>query len=141
MALSADRANARITPFAELIMPYDVDGGSTIYKHALVCPNALGYLVPAADTSGFEDVVGIAEKKVDNSDGSDGDEVCPVRSGIVVNLACSGADHTWLGEMAYATADDTVAITSSNNIQVGPVVKIVSATEVLVAIPAGGHGG
>src|SRR3989339_1611977 len=67
-ALTRDRA----TPYREGIeVEYLVAANTKIYAGSLVCLNAAGYAVPAADTAGYQ-LAGVALEQVDNSDGSDG---------------------------------------------------------------------
>ncbi len=64
-ALTRDRA----TPYREGIeVEYPVAANTKIYAGSLVCVNAAGYAVPAADTSGYR-FAGVALEQVDNSGG------------------------------------------------------------------------
>ena len=75
-ALTRDRA----TPYREGIeVEYPVAANMKIYAGSLVCVNAAGYAVPAADTSGYR-FAGVALEQVDNSDG--GKNVRVRRAGV-----------------------------------------------------------
>jgi len=136
-ALSADRQ----TPSrAFQIKGYKVDGGSIIYKGALVCLNAAGYLVPAADTAGFSGVVGVADEYIDNSGGSDGDKECRVASGRAFQFAATSITQAMVGTVMYVVDDQTFddAAGATNEIPAGILVKRDGNTQGWLYIPEGG---
>lgn len=122
------------------IQVYPVDGGSVIYKGALVAVNASGYLIPAADAAGAK-VVGVADEKVDNSAGSDGTLNCRVVSGRAFKFAASSITQAMLGEMMYVVDDQTFDDgIGTNAVKAGRLVQFVSTTEGWIHIPFGGIG-
>ena len=122
-ALTRDRA----TPYREGIeVEYPVAANMKIYAGSLVCVNAAGYAVPAADTSGYR-FAGVALEQVDNSDG--GKNVRVRRAGVFEFDAMS-ISQDMVGAPMYAADDHTFddAAGPTNDIKVGLLVKYVSAT-------------
>ena len=122
-ALTRDRA----TPYREGIeIEYPVAANTKIYAGSLVCVNAAGYAVPAADTSGYR-FAGVALEQVDNSDG--GKNVRVRRAGVFEFDAVS-ISQDMVGAPMYAADDHTFddAAGPTNDIKVGLLVKYVSAT-------------
>jgi hypothetical protein len=122
-ALTRDRA----TPYREGIeVEYPVAANMKIYAGSLVCVNAAGYAVPAADTSGYR-FAGVALEQVDNSDG--GKNVRVRRAGVFEFDAVS-ISQDMVGAPMYAADDHTFddAAGPTNDIKVGLLVKYVSAT-------------
>ena len=123
-ALTRDRA----TPYREGIeVEYPVAANTKIYAGSLVCVNAAGYAVPAADTSGYR-FAGVALEQVDNSDG--GKNVRVRRAGVFEFDAVS-ITQDMVGAAMYAADDHTFddAAGPTNDIKVGLLVKYVSATK------------
>lgn len=116
------------------LLSFPVVASDIIYKGAIVKINAAGYLAPmAAEAGAFN--AGIAYEKVDNSAGSAGDEECLVLREGVFKLAGSGFSQADLGSTVYASDDQTVSTTQgANEIAVGKIVEVVSATEIYVDI-------
>jgi hypothetical protein len=134
MALTANRYDERFAAGWQL--PFPVSAQTTIYKGALVCIDADGYLVPAADTAGLR-FVGVARDSGDNSSGSDGDlEVVVVTQGSIV-VARSGAAAGDVGESAYCSDDEAVALTTENEVYAGLIVAVVDSGHVRLRFDAG----
>lgn len=132
MALSGDRDTRRREG---VYARYPVAGGVKIYRGGMVCLNASGYAVPAADAPDYK-FAGIAVDSVDNSSGSDGDVyIRVIRKGTFAVSKDSPA-LTDIGENAYVVDDETVSTAATtNNILAGIVVDIdISAGEVWVEI-------
>lgn len=104
-----------------------------IYRGALVMHNTSGYLAPAATGAGGI-FAGVAMEKVDNSGGSAGDVECKYQSEGVFLLEGSGLAQGDVGDMVYASDDQTITKTSTNNPLVGQIIKFVSATQVWVKL-------
>ena len=126
-ALTRDRA----TPYREGIeVEYLVAANTKIFAGSLVCVNAAGYAVPAADTSGYQ-LAGVALEQVDNSDGSDGGKTVRLRRTGVFEFDAVSISQSMVGLLMYAaddhTFDDAAGLT--NDIKVGLLVKYVSATK------------
>ncbi len=123
-ALSAD-ANI---PYKEAgLQSFPVAGSSTqIYKGAIVCTNASGYLVAGADTDGLK-FEGIAYENVLNS-GSDGDYNCKVFTGGVHLLPATSITQAMVGQYMYIVDDGTMDESSTNKLCVGRLVEFVSTT-------------
>jgi predicted RecA/RadA family phage recombinase len=126
-ALTRDRA----TPYREGIeVEYSVAANTKIYAGSLVCVNAAGYAVPAADTTGYQ-FAGVAMEQVDNSGGSDGGQSVRLRRAGVFEFDAASISQAMAGTDMYAKDDHTFADTAgaANHIKVGRLVKYVSATK------------
>lgn len=130
-AAAADRHWTDIQP-GELLSVL-VKASTKIFKGTAVCVDATGYAVPGADTAALI-FVGWAYEQADNSSGADGAKAVRVRTSDVLPMISSGADQSWVGSLAMLVDDQTVAlaITTTNDIQCGVIVRVNSATEVEV---------
>jgi len=120
------------------IIYYPILSTATIYKGAIVCTQtpANGYLVPGADTAGYN-MAGIAvENSIAVAGESDGDRGVRVFLNGVFQIPCTGATQAWVGRQLCALDDNTVALRQStvNGIIVGNCVGYISSTEVKVAV-------
>lgn len=79
MALAQDRNTPMKHEARTVSCP--VAGATIIFKGAIVCANAAGYLVPADDVAGLV-VMGVSDQHIDNSAGADGDVRCLVLKGV-----------------------------------------------------------
>jgi len=104
-----------------------------IYRGAMVVYNTAGYLAPASTAAGVV-FAGVSELEVDNSGGSAGDLLCPHKTEGVYLLTGASLAQTDVGVQVYASDDQTITKTSSNNAPVGKIVKFVSATQVWVKL-------
>ena len=104
-----------------------------VFRGALVMYNTAGFLAPAATGAG-NIFAGIAEEEVDNSGGSAGDERCKHKIEGSYLLTGSGFVQGDIGETVYASDDQTITKTSTNNPLVGQIVQFVSATQVFVKL-------
>jgi hypothetical protein len=125
MALAADRL---IEYREDELQPFPVATGAVIYAGALVCLNAAGYLVPAADTATLK-FVGVAIEAKDNTAGQNGDLKCLVRREGVFRFKATSIAQASAGDIMYAKDDETFDESSDNGIRVGRLVEIISATE------------
>lgn len=127
-ALTADQDVGRKTGG---LQSFPVSADETIYKGAMVCVDADGYLVAAADTAGYK-FAGVAyEKKANTSAagyGSDGDLWCRVYTEGIFELTCTDITQAMVGEIMFVKDDDVVDETSTNYVAVGLLVEYVSAT-------------
>ena len=125
----------------QLLGPIDVAASTLIYKKKLVALNSAGDLVPAADSASLGHALGVSYDHYDNSDGDAGDITAEVACGMAYLFDASGADATWLGQLAYVTDENTVALSNTNKNIAGVCVGVDSATAVWVwigppAVPA-----
>lgn len=107
-----------------------------IYKGSMVCIDSSGYLVPASDTSGLSNVVGVADENVDNSGGSAGDKNCRVRQARAHLFAASSIVQANVGDTMFVVDDQTFDNNDpGNGIRAGILVEFVSSTSgwILVA--------
>ena len=111
-----------------------VKGSTHIYQGAILIIGADGYVKPAvAEANAF--LAGIAYEEVDNSAGSDGDKEVRVIRNENHLLNGSGLAITDMGSSVYASDDQTVSTTQgANEVKVGQIVEVVSATEIYVDI-------
>ena len=126
-ALTRDRA----TSYREGIeVEFPVAAATKIYAGSMVCVNAGGYAVPAADASGCR-FAGVALEQVDNATGTDGVKVIRLRRTGVFEFDAAALTQTKVGDAMYAVDDQTFAETggATNHIKVGTLVKYVSATK------------
>lgn len=102
--------------------------GTTIYKGTMVCMNASGYAVPAADTSGYSNVMGVADEQVINS-GASGAKRIRVVANRRFRMAATSLTQAMVGSKVYAVDDQTVDDASiTNDIVAGILVEYESAT-------------
>lgn len=146
-ALAADRVTTSKGKLRR--QRYKVAASTVIYAGGMVCCNASGYAVPAANTAGFSDVVGIATAKADNSAGLDGAIDVIVEYGpegaflLDVHASITQAD---VGRDAYVTDDQTVCdlAQSTNDIKVGRILEYLDESQdkawVVIANVAGAAG-
>jgi predicted RecA/RadA family phage recombinase len=105
-----------------------------IFKGAIVMLNASGLLAPAAALAGAK-MAGMAYEKCDNSNGAAGDVDCKLLREGLFELSGSGFTQADVGEEVYASDDQTVSTTQgTNEIAVGKIAQVVSATKVFVDI-------
>lgn len=126
-ALSADRKTTSKGKLRR--QEYPVAASQTIYAGALVCIDADGYAIPAADTAGISDVVGVATAKADNSSGADGDINVVVEYGGAFLLDEASVTQADVGRDAVVSDDQTItnAATATNDITVGRILSFDSA--------------
>lgn len=134
-ALTSDR-NTEYSLGDLLSMP--VAAGSRIFAGALVCSNASGHALRAADEAGlvFE---GVATAQADNRNGAAGDVRVVVRRRGRYRVDCaSPLDLSALSAQVYAVDDHTVAVADdvSHNVAVGVIDKVEGADECWVSIDA-----
>ncbi len=118
------------------ILSYPVAASTKLFEGALITLNASGYAVKAADTTNFT-FVGVCDETADNSSGSAGDIRVKVWTyGVIDVVAGFSAAAADAGLKVYATDDQTVdkVGTTTNDILVGKIVEVVSASKLRVAI-------
>lgn len=107
-----------------------------LYEGTLISLNTSGYATNASDTAN-EKFVGVARKEVDNSAGAAGDkDVLVWASGVVEVAAGWSAAQGDVGKQVYASDNQTVNLAANltNDVLVGRIVEVVSASKVRVAI-------
>jgi hypothetical protein len=107
-----------------ILVAYKVAAEAVIYKGAMVCLNARGYAVPAADAPGLK-FVGFAYERGDNAGGSDGDIMVRVWKDGSFRVAMSSPASEDLGADAYVVDDNAVALDTAYSIWAGTIVEIV----------------
>jgi|SaaInlStandDraft_2_1057019.scaffolds.fasta_scaffold124811_2 hypothetical protein len=133
--MTALAANKNIGEKEGKLIDCPVVNADIIYKGALVKHNAAGYIAPAAAEVGGV-FAGIAFEKADNSAGSAGDiSVRVQKTGLFLMVGTGTIAQTDIGQVAYASDDQTVSKTQGANEQaVGVFAVFVSATSVWVRI-------
>lgn len=133
-ALAADRITPSKANSGDRAYSLKVAASTTIYRGALVAVNASGYAVPAAATAGLR-VIGVAQSKVDNSTGSNGDKSVQVQDGIHFfkndSDAVAQAD---VGRHCYVQDDQTVQDENGGAPIVAGIVTAVETTGVWVKV-------
>lgn len=125
---SVDRQDGDVVSFKQAAVK--------IWEGALVSVNAAGYVTNATDTTA-EVVVGVADQTVDNSAGAAGDLSIKVRRTGVYNFVFGGtATIADVNTLVYAVDNQTVDLVgvTTNDILVGRIVEVVTATKVRVDI-------
>ena len=125
--LTRDRA----TSYREGVeVDYPVAAGAKIYAGSLVCVNADGFAVPAADNSDYV-FVGVALEQMDNSAGANGAKSLRVRREGVFEFDAASITQAMVGDPMYVVDDHTFddAAGPTNDIKVGLLVKFASATK------------
>jgi hypothetical protein len=132
----------RNTPYFETLtdLPRLAKGAVKIYRGAMTCRGADGYLIPAANTSGLE-FDGVSQENVDTTGIADGVKKCIVRRCGIWEFAAAGLAITDIGKPVYVSDDQTVTLTPGH-VCAGKLVGIDGATVAQVDIEAAtrGHG-
>lgn len=119
-----------------VILPFPVEENTKIVEGALVSVNAAGYAVNATDTTG-ERVVGVTSASADNTGGADGAiDVTVWTNGAHSFVANFSATIANVGDKVYAVDNQTVdlAATTTNDVLVGVIVGVESASQVRVML-------
>ena len=126
--------NKEVSEKNSRIIENPVAASTVIFKGAIVMSNATGYLAPAAALADAV-MAGIAYEKADNANGADGDVNCKLLREGSFELSGSGFTQADLGLAVYASDDQTVSTTQgTNEVEVGKIVQVVSASKVFVDI-------
>lgn len=128
MALSA---NAEIPHFVDQELRLFQCANEHIYKGALLSFESGGYCAPLTAAEVF---AGIAYEEIDNSGGSDGDLSVRAYTQGDFEFPLSGVTIANIGAACYASADDTLTLTSSSNTFVGYIVDVPAANTVILRI-------
>ena len=99
-----------------------------IYEGAAVGISS-GYARPLA---AGDDFVGFADRTVDNSDGSSGDVVIPVKAKGRIKLPVSSAAIGNINDGVYADGDNSFTITSSGHSLIGYIRRHITGTTCIV---------
>lgn len=108
-----------------------VAASAHVFKGALVGVTTGGYARPL---SGGDLFAGIAYEEVDNSGGSNGAKSVRIYTLGDFGHALGGATIANVGDAVYASADDTLTLTSSSNSYVGTIVDVPSSGQVIVRL-------
>lgn len=121
-ALTADKR--RVKQGAGDKFPVPVAASTTIHGGAMVCFDASGNAVPAADTAGL-DFAGIACARADNASGSAGDIEVEVERGQLEKIATAVVVAGDKGLDAVVADDQTVtdSAAGTNDVRVGKIEK------------------
>lgn len=132
--LTQDRNTLRKAPGG--ITAYAVAAGQKIFAGSLVCVNANGYLVPAANTAGLR-FVGVAKQFVDNSSGGDGFIICEVWTTGEFEFATAAVARGDINKTAFAVDDQTFSFNANQGVCCGMITGFVSATKAWLCIDPG----
>ncbi len=101
-----------------------------IFEGSAVGDNGSGFNRPLVSADPFR---GFSTRKVDNTDGSDGDENVHVIEKGYIQLSVTGVvDEDDVGETVYATDDNLFTLTSSGTSDIGKIVRHVSGAICIV---------
>lgn len=115
------------------VVSYPVAGGVTIYKGAMVAANDSGYARPvAAGNGGTDKFLGVALETVTST--ANGEKSVRVLKSGVFTYNGSGLTQALVGTTVYGQDDNTITTTATNNIPVGVVVEVLSATRASIRI-------
>lgn len=118
------------------VQNYPVGAAKKFYKGSLVCvPTATGFAEAGTDIAA-SNFVGVGYEDADNSAGAAGALSGRVHKTGSFVFNAVGALQTWVSKPMMLTDDNTVALTSTNSIQVGVCTEFISATKVRVRIDA-----
>ena len=121
------------------LLAIPVAGGEQIFAGSLVCSNAAGFAVPAADGAGLT-FQGVAMERADNRTGGDGDLRILVHRRGRFRFACQTTlKYSALSAMVYAVDDQTVAADAAettNDVLVGVIDKVEDTHECWISIDA-----
>lgn len=137
-ALSAD-APRQMKVANQRLHTHPVASATTIYKGGLVCLDATGYAIPAADTAGISNVIGVATEKIVNS-GADGAKDIEIASNVDVLMDATSITQAMLGTTMYVVTDNDIddAAGATNERAAGTLIEFVSSTSGWILIPTGG---
>jgi hypothetical protein len=122
-ALSAD---AQVDRKDAGLQSFPVEATTQIYKGAMVCLNAAGYLVAGADTAGYK-FVGIAYENILGT--TQGAKSCRVYTLGRFLMTATSITQAMVGNTLYLVDDATVDdVTVTNFVAVGKLVQYVSST-------------
>lgn len=129
-------ANAKLLSKGEdQLRAFAVKAAAKVYQGAIVGIEAASGFARAATAGGTPDIrCGIARALADNTGGANGaiDVECYTRGEFL--LTGSGFAQTDVGAVVYASADDTITKTSTNNVLLGRITRFVSSTQVWVEL-------
>lgn len=106
---------------------YPVAAATLIYDGSMVCLNASGFAVPGADVANYT-CVGMADLRVDNSTGANGDKWIQIKAPIIAKFAATSITQAMVGKTMYVKDDQTFDDTSTNLVMAGVLVDYESAT-------------
>jgi hypothetical protein len=128
MALSANRDVDRYVD--QELRSFKVAAGAHIYKGGFVGLNS-GY---ARALSAGDQCVGIAYEEANNASGAAGAISVRVYTQGDFLHTLTGAAVTNIGDAVYASADDTLTFTSTNNSLVGVCVDVPEANKIILRL-------
>lgn len=130
-ALTKDRNTTRKA--TGQIAVYPVAQKVKIFAGSLVCLDATGYAVPASDAAGLK-FIGVSRVYVDNTGGANGAASVEVMRDGIFDYAAADMGIDDVGKPVFIVDDQTVALTSTNNVGCGIISEVESATKVWVDI-------
>ena len=129
MALTANREVNRYVD--QELRSYPVKANTHVYKGGLVSLDASGYARPL---NAGDQAVGLAYEEMNNTSATDGQvSVRVFTQGDFVH-ALQGALRTNIGDAVYASDDETLTFTSTDNSLVGVCVDRPAANEIILRL-------
>lgn len=128
MALSADKARIYTNDPDQVERALPVQASTTIYAGGALTIDTGGEVGPLSTSEAS--FVGFARKGANNSGGSAGDINAAVITKGCIELTITGLDdNNDIGDIVYASDDNTFTLTSTGNMAIGRVAQIVNLTD------------
>lgn len=119
-------AKDRIAPHRDgLEFVFPMAANAKIYAGAIVMLSATGYAAPAT-AAALLVVAGVAQEQVDNTGGADGAQSVRVRKGAFKFANGDAIAQADVGELAWASDDQTVAKAAAGKSPVGIITEVES---------------
>jgi len=129
--MTALTANLNRTEKEGKLQSYPIVAGAKIYKNALLMIRPDGYVAPAAALVGA--VYGGMAYEESAIPTASGDESVRIERTNAIEIAIAAATQADLGKEVYASDDNLVStIQGVNEVAVGVIIEVISATLVLV---------
>ena len=139
--LSADRnivTKSKSPQSGGILIDYQVQSSTLIYKGAFVDIRADGFLVPSIGSASF--FAGVAQEQKDNSTGVDGALKCRVMVGHIIEHTITSVATSDIGSVVYALDDSLLSVTNSGGNAVGWIIQVpVTGTALVKLIDSPGQ--
>jgi predicted RecA/RadA family phage recombinase len=122
MAVTADQLISARIPGTGRLIDGLVEAGEVLYAGTMAFWDGDGFLMPTM--TGPLAFAGIVRKLADNSGGADGDIKAELYTEGDFDLPLSGVAQGNVGDLAYATDNYTLTLTSTSNSLVGVIVGV-----------------
>lgn len=111
---------------------FPVLAGVRIFGRTFVGLTATGFAVPIQHADAIK-FAGVAEQRVDNRDGSDGDKTVETERGVW-NFDVAGADISNIDDTVYALDDNTLQLTNAGGELAVGTIKTIDADGIWIEV-------